>query len=56
MARLTKAEILSLTPEQITNLSKTNLAQLKQITSDLQAINRKSYQRLKAIFGCFINL
>lgn len=48
MPRLTKAEILALTPEQIDQMSKTNLTQLKQITSDLQAINKKSYARMKA--------
>lgn len=48
MARLTKAEIMALTPEQVDQLSKTNLTQLKQIVSDLQAINKKSYQRLTA--------
>lgn len=48
MARLTKKEILGLTPQQIEQMRRTNLQQLKQITSDLQAINRKSYLRSKA--------
>lgn len=48
MARLTKKEILELTPQQIEQMRRTNLQQLKQITSDLQAINRKSYLRSKA--------
>ena len=48
MARMTKAEILSLTPEQIEHLRRYDVTKLKQITSDLQAINRKSYMRLKA--------
>ncbi len=48
MARLTKKQILSLTPQQIEQMRRTNLQQLKQITSDLQAINRKSYLRSKA--------
>lgn len=48
MARLTKKEILGLTPQQIEQMRRTNLQQLKRITSDLQAINRKSYLRSKA--------
>lgn len=48
MARLTKEQILSLTPSDIERMRRTNLTQLKQITSDLQAINRKSYIRSKA--------
>ena len=48
MARLTKAQILSLTPEQIDKMAKSDLKQLKRITSDLQAINKKSFQRLSA--------
>ncbi len=48
MARLTKKEILELTPQQIEQMRRTNLQQLKQITSDLQAINRKRYLRSKA--------
>lgn len=48
MARLTKAEILSLTPQQIEQLKRHNLQQLKQITSDVQAINKKSYKRLSS--------
>jgi hypothetical protein len=48
MARLTKSEILSLTPRQITQIEKTHPEQLRQMTRDLQAINRKSYQRLTA--------
>lgn len=48
MARLNKEQILALTPSDIERLRRTNLTQLKQITSDLQAINRKSYMRSKA--------
>jgi len=48
MARLTKKEILNLTPADIEHMRRTNLTQLKQITSDIQAINRKSYLRSKA--------
>ena len=47
MARLTKAQILNLTPKEIEHMRRYDIKQLKQITSDLQAINRKSYIRLK---------
>lgn len=48
MARLTKSEILSLTPQQIEQMKRHNLTQLKRITSDLQAINKKSYTRMSS--------
>lgn len=48
MPRLTKAQIEALTPEQIDTLAKTDLTALKRIVSDLQAINKKSYQRMTA--------
>lgn len=48
MARLTKAQILNLTPEQIDIMAKSNPAQLRRITSDLQAITKKRYERQQA--------
>lgn len=45
MARLTKSQILNLTPEQIDIMAETKPAELRRITSDLQAITKKRYER-----------
>ena len=41
MERLTKAQIMALTPEQINKMASSDIKQLRRIVSDLQAINKK---------------